>query len=229
MELHKLAVSPRNEGTGKGASHRLRQSGQVPLVLYGGDKDTVSLQVDAKEFSHLVHGRGGEHAIVQLECEDQPDINSPAMLKAVQHHPVRGDVLHADFLRIRLDERIHTVVPIVLTGQAKGVVEGGVLDHQLRDLEVECLALEVPEQISADISGVAIGESIHVSDLQVPANVTVLTEPERAVATVLAPRVVEEAEAEGEEEAIEGEEGKPAEGEEGKESGETSGKKEEKE
>jgi large subunit ribosomal protein L25 len=229
MELHKLAISPRNEGTGKGAIHRLRESGQIPVVLYGGEKNTVSGQVDAKEFTHLIHGRGGEHAIVQLECEDQPDLNSPAMLKAVQHHPVRGEVLHADFQRIRLDERIHTVVSIVLTGQAKGVVEGGVLDHQLRELEVECLALEVPEQISADISDVAIGEGIHVSDLQVPANVTVLTEPERAVATVLAPRVVEEAVAEGEEEAVEGEEGEAAEGEEGEEGGEASGKKEEKE
>ncbi|MFO7973187.1 MAG: 50S ribosomal protein L25 [Candidatus Hydrogenedentota bacterium] len=229
MDLHKLVISPRNQGSGKGAAHRLRQSGQIPLVLYGGKKDTVSAQVDAKDFIHLIHGRGGEHAIVQLECEGQAELNSPAMLKAVQHHPVRGDVLHADFLRIRLDERIQTVVPVVLTGQAKGVVEGGVLDHQLRELEVECLALEVPEQITIDISGIAIGEGVHVSDLEVPANVTVLTDPERAVAAVLAPRVVEEEVPEGEEEAIEGEEGEAAEGEEAEEGKEPSEKKEEKE
>jgi len=181
---------------------------------------------DCARRDHLIHGRGGEHAIVQLECEGRPDLNSPAILKAVQHHPVRGDALHADFLRIRLDERIHTSVPVVLTGQSKGVVEGGVLDHQLRELEVECLALEVPEQLLVDVSDIGIGEGLHVSDIEVPANVTVLTESERAVVAVLAPRIIEEAVPEAEEEAVEGEEGEAAKTEEG---GEPSEKKEEKE
>ena len=213
MELHKLAIDPRDKAAGKGAVDRLRKTGQIPVVLYGGGKETVSIQVDEKEFLHLIHGRGGEHAIVQLECENQPGLSSPAMLKAVQHHPIRGEVLHADFLRISLEERIQTVVPLILTGQSKGVVEGGVLDHQLRELEVECLALEVPEVIEVDISGLAIGEGLHVSNIQIPPNVTVLTESDRAVASVLAPRVVEEAAAEGEEaEVVEGAEAEGGEG-----------------
>ncbi|MEA3365914.1 MAG: 50S ribosomal protein L25 [Candidatus Hydrogenedentes bacterium] len=226
MELHRLEISVRDKGRGKGPAHRLRKTGRIPVILYGGNKDAVSVEVDEKDFNHLIHGRGGEHAIVQLECEGRPELNSPAILKAVQHHPVRGDALHADFLRIRLDERIHTSVPVVLTGQAKGVVEGGVLDHQLRELEVECLALEVPEQLLVDVSDIDIGEGLHVSDIEVPANVTVLTESERAVVAVLAPRIIEEAVPEGEEEAVEGEEGEAAQTEEG---GAPSEKKEEKE
>ena len=144
------------------------------------------------------------------------------MLKAVQHHPIRGEVLHADFMRIRLDERIQTVVPLVLAGQAKGLVEGGILDHQLRELEIECLALEVPEQITVDVSDLGIGDVIHVADVHVPATVTLLTGTDRAVVAVLAPRVVEEAAVSEEVEAAEGEEGKGAEGEGGEASGKES-------
>ena len=216
MELHKLTIHVRENANGKSEARRLRGSGQIPLVLYGGNKEAVAVQVEEKDFVRLIHGRGGEHAIVQLECGSNPELNSPAILKEVQHHPVRGDVLHADFMRIRLDERIQTVVPIVLTGQAKGVVEGGLLDHQLRELEIECLALDVPEQIELAVDDIGIGEALHVSDLDVPENVTILTESDRSVMAVLAPRVVEEEVveeevAEGEE--VEGEEAEAAEGE----------------
>lgn len=214
MELHKLTIDVREDANGKGAARQLRRSGQIPVVLYGGNKEPVSVQVEEKEFIHLIHGRGGEHAIVQLECGADPGLNSPAILKEVQHHPIRGDVLHADFMRIRLDERLQTLVPIVLTGQAKGVVEGGVLDHQLREVEVECLALDVPEQIELAVDDVGIGEGLHVSDLQVPDNVTILTESDRSVMAILAPRVVEEEAPEGEEVegVVEGEEAPAAEG-----------------
>ncbi len=214
MELHKLTIDVREDANGKGAARQLRRSGQIPVVLYGGNKEPVSVQVEEKEFIHLIHGRGGEHAIVQLECGADPGLNSPAILKEVQHHPIRGDVLHADFMRIRLDERLQTLVPIVLTGQAKGVVEGGVLDHQLREVEVECLALDVPEQIELAVDDVGIGEGLHVSDLQVSDNVTILTESDRSVMAILAPRVVEEEAPEGEEVegVVEGEEAPAAEG-----------------
>jgi len=198
MELQKLAIELREEADGKVANHRLREAGRIPVVLYGGDKEAVSGQVNEKEFVQLIRGRGGEHAIVQLECSGQPALTSPAMLKAVQHHPIRGTVLHADFMRIRLDERIRTVVPLVLTGQPKGVVEGGILDPQVRELEIECLALEVPSEITVDVSGLGIGDVIHVASIEIPGNITLITETDRAVATVLAPRTMEEAAAEGE-------------------------------
>lgn len=204
MQLQTLTATSRATDGTKGQVNRVRTSGEIPVVLYGEGKGAVSLKVNEKEFMHVVHGRGGEHAIVQLDVKDDPALSGPALLKAVQHHPVRSAVLHADFLRIRLDENIRTSVPITLTGQPRGVVEGGVLDHQLRELEVECLALEVPEKIVVDVSQLGMGESLHVSDLAIPAKVTVVTESERAVAAVHAPRVATEAAA-AEGEAAEGE------------------------
>ena len=201
MELQNLSVALR-EANGKGPARRTRMKARVPAVLYGMGKDAVPLSVDLKEFIHLLHGRAGEHAIVQLEVADGGEHNGPAMLKEVQHDPIRGQVIHADFMRIDLKKKIHTVVPITLVGRSKGVLEGGVVDQQLRDVEVECLALDVPDAIELDITELGIGDSLHVSDLGAPENVTLITPAERAVVAVLAPRVAEAAPAEGE--AIEG-------------------------
>lgn len=205
MELQSLKVQAR-QSDGKGAARRLRREGQVPLVLYGGEKAPVSLTVEERVFERIVHGRGGEHAVVQLEVDGKSELNGPAILKAVQHHPLRGHILHADFMRIRLDVRIQTVVPVHLVGQPIGVQEGGVLDQILREVEVECLALDVPEAITIEVREMKMGDAIHVSDLVVPENVTLITEPDRTVASVAAPRAVKEATAE-EAEAAEGAEG----------------------
>ncbi|GMV94828.1 MAG: 50S ribosomal protein L25 [Candidatus Hydrogenedentota bacterium] len=194
MELQTLKAATR-EQRGKGAAGRERKAGRVPGVLYGGGADAVSLKLNAREFERLVHS-GGEHAIVQLDIEDQPNLSSPAMLKSVHHHPVRGGIMHADFQRIRLDERIITIVPLELVGHCKGVVDGGVIDFQLREVEVECLALEVPEKIEVDTTELGIGDSIHVEQLPAPTNVTIVTDPTRSVVAVHAPRVVKTAEEE---------------------------------
>ncbi|NIA15503.1 MAG: 50S ribosomal protein L25 [Nitrospiraceae bacterium] len=203
------------KASGSGDARRARHAGTLPASLYGGGQDPASVSVDLHEFDVLIHhSRAGEHAILQLDFDDQPELNSPVLVKAVQHHPLTGYMVHADFMRIRLDQRINTFVQVILTGQAEGVVEGGVLDHQLRELEVECLALEVPDEIVVDITGLNIGDSVHVGALQVPENVTVISDADRPVVAVHAPRVVEEeVEVEGEEgeEGIEGEEGGVAE------------------
>lgn len=207
MELQALKATTREAG-GTDRARRVRKGGTVPAILYGGGGKPVCLGVDLRDFQRLVQGKGAEHAVVQLEVDDKPQLSSPALLKAVQHHPLRGDVLHVDFQRIRLDEKITTMVPIVITGQATGVVEGGVLDRPLRELEVECLAADTPEQIEVDVSELDIGDSVHVADIAVPADVTIVTDTQRTIAAVLAPRIVREvvaAEAaeEGEEEAAE--------------------------
>lgn len=195
--------------SGKGSARRLRAAGIVPGVLYGGDRGPVRICLDQHDFGLLIHhGHSGRHAILQLEIEDQPELNTPALVKEVQHHPLRDTIIHADLLRIHLDERIQTVVPVELTGQPPGVVEGGILDRQLREIEVECFALDVPEAFVVDVSELHIGESLHVSDLAVPENATILTDPERALVAVLAPRLVVEEEA-----AEEGEEGEEGEAE----------------
>ena len=204
MQLQSLKANTRKAGT-KGETAKARRAGLTPSVLYGGEGEPVSLLVDTHDFELLMHGKLGEHAIVQLEVEDNPGLSSPALLKDVQHAPIRGGVLHADFLRIRLDQRITTSVPIHLTGQPVGVVEGGMLEHQLREVEVECLALEVPDEFVVDVSGLEVGHSVHVGELAVPEGVTIVTVPDRPVAAVFAPRVVTEEEVEGEEEEVEGE------------------------
>lgn len=193
MELQTFAVQTRSEN-GKGPAGRTRYEGNVPGVVYGAGKDNVNIVVGSKELELLLHRGGGEHAMVQLSCPDNPDLNGPAIVKAVQHHPVRGNALHFDLMRIDLDKKITTFVPLKMEGRSIGIVAGGILDHNIREVEVECLPLDVPEFLTGDITDVDIGQSLHVSDLGQIENVTILTDPSRTVAAVHQPRVVEEEE-----------------------------------
>lgn len=224
MEIQALRMKTRSTG-GKGAARAARRAGNVPAVLYGLGAGPAHLEVDARVFDVLLQGKQGEHAIVNLEVEDQPDLSCPAMIKEVQHHPVHDEVIHADLLRIDLTKKIHTLVPIKIEGQSAGVIEGGVLDNQTREVEVSCLATEVPEFLACDISELEIGMSLHVSDLTIPEGVELLTDPGRSLVAVQAPRVIEEVVVEGEE-GVEGELAEGAEGAEGEE-GATEGEGEE--
>jgi large subunit ribosomal protein L25 len=181
MELQELKVSNR-AGKGTGPSRRVRVQGNVPGVVYGGEQGPIHIQLNARAFQKLIHAAAGEHAIVQLRFEDTPDLDSPAILKELQHHPVRNEVVHADFMRIRLDQKITTSIAIKLVGTPVGIVNGGVLDVQLRELEIECLALEVPESVEVDIT--------------VREGIDIITESDRTIAAVHAPRVVKEETAE---------------------------------
>jgi len=208
MDLQTLNATPR-EGQGRGSARRARREGQVPGILYGHGVKPASLLINRREFEHLLVTHRGAGAIVRLDVAENAELSGPALLKEVQRHPVRDAVLHADFQRVSMDERIQTTVPVVLTGHAKGIVAGGMLDFQLRELEIECLALNVPEQIELDMTDWDIGFSMHAGAVTPPENVTILTDPERAVASIHAPRVV----VEETEEAEEGAEGEAAEGE----------------
>ena len=192
MEIHALKVNTR-KASGKTGAVKVRATGQVPAVLYGGSQDPVSLELNLREFETLLHrGHGGSHAIVQLEVQGSPELNSPALLKDVQRHPLRGQVIHADFMRISLDKRITTMVAIRVEGHAVGIVEGGSLDQQMREVEVECLALDVPEEIVIDVTNLHMGHTIHLSEVTPPVNVTFITDLDRPVVAVHAPRVAKE-------------------------------------
>jgi large subunit ribosomal protein L25 len=182
----------------------VRKAGSVPAVIYGNSEGALAIAVNEKSLEKLLHTEGGMHAVVQLDFENAPEYNSPALMKAVQRHPIKDSLLHVDFLRIRLDQRIQTQVTVVLKGRAKGIIDGGVIDHQLREVDIECLALEMPDHIEVDITNLGLGESIHVGDLQVAEGVTILTDPELAVASVHTPKVIKTA-AEEAEAAVEGE------------------------
>jgi len=164
--------------------------------------------VDHKELYHTIHTDAGMNVMVDLKVDDQTFL---AMPRDIQRDHLRGQLLHVDFLRIARDEKLAVEVPITLTGDSPGVKEGGLVEHHLWNLHVECLPQDVPDTIEADISAMKITDVLHVSDLKVSSNVTVLTSPEEVVVAVVpAPTVVLEEEPE----VVEGEEGEAAEGEE---------------
>jgi len=208
MDLQTLNATARND-QGRGASRRARREGRVPGVLYGHGTEPASLLIELREFEHLLAAHRGTGAVVRLEVDGNADLSGPALLKEVQRHPVREAVLHADFQRVSMDERIQTTVPVTLAGHAKGIVDGGVLDFQLRELDIECVALNVPDEIVIDITSWEIGYSLHAGNVTPPEGVIVLTEADRTIASIHAPRVVSEST--GEEGELEGEGGEESE------------------
>lgn len=193
MELQTINVSTREE-VGKGPARRRRVSGSIPAVMYGETKSVVPVMINAKAFIAALHGSQGEHAIMQAHVEDKPELSGPVLVKAVQHHPIKEHIIHADLLRIDLAKPIHTLVPLVLVGQCPGIVEGGVADQPLRELQIECLPLDTPAHIDVDVSDLRIGGLLHVSDLKTPDNIKVVTEADRTIITIHPPRVVAVAE-----------------------------------
>src|SRR5918998_4226075 len=192
----KLALIPRDTSGGSRATRRLRRTGQVPGVLYGGDGEPVSFTVDARELRHALAARG---AVLDLQIDGS---SQPAVLKDAQYHPVRGETMHVDLLRVRLDVAIHATVPVELTGgdEAPGVVEGGVLDQITREVNVEALPTDIPEVITHDVSGMQINDTIYLAALQAPQGVTLLDDlEETTLATLSPPNVDVEAEEEAEE------------------------------
>jgi large subunit ribosomal protein L25 len=198
MELQEFKVKARTM-TGKGPARQARMRGDIPGVIYGGGEANVSLTVDYRSFVHLLHSRYGAHAVLKMDIEGNPESNTNTILKDIQYDPITGDPLHVDFQRIRLDEKIQTTVAIELEGQPEGVKEGGMLDHIMRTVDVECLALETPERFVLDVGHLNIGDSVTVAELTIPGNVTLLTDTELTVAAVHAPRVAEEEEEAAEE------------------------------
>jgi large subunit ribosomal protein L25 len=182
----------RREGGGKGLARKLRGTGKVPAVLYGHGDRTEALAVDAHELDLLLHHVNPENTLIGLEIDGR---RTDVLIREIQKHPYRPEFLHVDFLQVHGDEAIKLDVPVRLTGVPVGVKEhGGVLDQVIYDLHVECLPGNIPEAADIDISGLNIGESVRVGDLNIP-NVTVLMDADLPIASVLAARVHEEDEA----------------------------------
>jgi large subunit ribosomal protein L25 len=188
---------------GKGAARKIRATGRVPAVLYGPQLDAMRLTVDERQLWHALHTDAGTNVLINLAVDGDSFLTMP---REVQRDIVRGTLLHVDFLRIRRDVAIQVDVPIHLTGEAVGVTEGGVIEHHLWELRIECLPANVPESIEADVTRLTIGDSLHVSDLRIPQHLTVLTPEEETIVSVVPPPVLEiPEEAAPEEELPEGE------------------------
>jgi large subunit ribosomal protein L25 len=190
-----MAISSLNgehrSGVGKGVARKLRAAGRIPAIYYGRGKEPIPLTVNAKELDILIHGSSG-NIIVDLTVSGAVDGDRKALIREIQRDPVQGTILHLDLQYISLTERITVEVPLELIGIPVGVKDGGgILEHLLREIEIECLPTDIPAQLEVDVTSLAIGDSLHVSDIKAE-RVTILTEAGRAIATVVPPTVLEE-------------------------------------
>jgi large subunit ribosomal protein L25 len=179
----KLDVKSR-VSSGSRAVRRLRRAGRVPGVLYGGGGEPVGFDADERELRHALAGSG---AVLDLSVDGGK--TTPVVLKDAQRHPVRGETIHVDLLRVNLNEAIHAVVPLELTGidDAPGVKEGGVLEQITRELNVEALPTAIPESIVHDVGEMQISDTILLGSLELPEGVTPLDDLEETVVATLSP------------------------------------------
>ena len=187
-----LTVAPRSV-EGSRANRRLRRTGLVPGVVYGGEGEPIAFQVDARTLRNaLAHGG----AVITLTVEGEGE--TPVVLKDQQRHPVTGDTMHIDLLRVDLRQKIGAVVVLELTGgdDAPGVKAGGVLEQVTRELNIEALPNEIPDTITLDVSAAEIGDTITLASVTAPEGVELLDDAETVVATLTPPRLSTEADEE---------------------------------
>lgn len=180
---------------GRGPVGRLRRGGRVPAVLYGKRTDSISLEVGEKELNAAIHGTASENVLLDLEMDlgDKGAKKTTAFVQHVHHDPLTGKILHVDLHEIAADEKLKAHVPLRALGEPIGVKTfGGILENVLRDLHVECLPKDLPDIIEVDVSGLNVGQSIHVNEIAVPEGVAVLNAGDVVVFAVAAPTVAEE-------------------------------------
>ena len=195
-------IAERRPAAGKGPAGRIRREGLVPAVVYGLGNDNVSVSVSSRELIHILSGGSGMNTLITLKIDGADEL---AIARQIQRHPVKGTVMHVDFVRVRADQTIQAEIPVHLTGEAEGAVRGGILEQLVHTLTVEAKPSDFPPSIEYDVSALEIGEQVYVRDLTVPPKVTVLQDGDDLVAQISAPRVVEPEEgAEAEAEAAEG-------------------------
>jgi large subunit ribosomal protein L25 len=179
------------EGVGKGVNRKLRAAGRIPGVIYGKKRDPQAIHLDPTALEKLLRGSGaGLNTLIDLSVGGRTDT---VLVKELQRHPVKGAFWHVDFYQVDLTRKITVSVPLHFVGKARGVEFGGILDHPLRELEVECLPRAIPEFVEVDVSALEIGQAIHVSDLALPEGVEVKTDGALAVASVVLPAAEVEA------------------------------------
>lgn len=187
MERVSITAYPR-EATGKGPARSLRRRGEIPAVIYRAGK-SESIRIPAGEFIKLLRKTRGENILINLQFSDG---NRLAVIKDYQFDPVTGELLHTDFQEVLLTETVRVSVKVLTKGVPKGVKEqGGILQHVLRELEIEAVPDKIPGHIEVDVSNLGVGQSIHVSDLKLEEGVKIITPPEEVIATVTAPLVEE--------------------------------------
>jgi large subunit ribosomal protein L25 len=208
LEILNLKATLR-ETVGNGPSRALRREGKIPAILYGPKTDPVKLTIDKMDLDPIFKIGALAQQLLKLDI-DGVDGTTNVMVKEIQKHPVSQNLLHLDFYRVSMDQKIKVMVPVVTTGKSVGVEMGGMLQIIRRELEVFCLPDQIPENIVIDISDLDIGDSFHVEDLQLEGDVEVSADVNFTILTILSPTAEEEEEVEGEEEEEMAEEGDEA-------------------
>ena len=189
METLEIRVDARDKQRKRDAK-RLLRSGKIPAVLYGPKTEAVALALDQREFTSRVAGLEGSH-LVRLKSAAPSLAEKVALVKEMQYHPISGGVIHADLYEVDLTAKITVHVPLHFIGKAAGVVRGGILQPIVREIEVECLPLDIPEFFNVDVSALDIGDSVHIEELTMPAGVTAVSEADQALVAVVPPTVEE--------------------------------------
>jgi large subunit ribosomal protein L25 len=204
LDTETLDVSARSDH-GSRSMRRLRRSGRVPGVIYGGKGEPVAFDADARLMRNMFQRAG---ALLQVSVDGGEAV--PVLIKDVQHHPLRGDIVHADLLRVDMKVAIQAQIPVELTGaeESPGVDQGGILNQEARELTVEALPADMPEVITFDVSKLEMNQTVTLADLGVPAGLTVIGEAEEIVVATITPPTLEPTEDEIETEtAVVGEDG----------------------
>lgn len=189
----KLSARPRVEA-GRNAVGKVRARGAIPAVIYGGNDAARNLEVDKKDIENLLSRAVGENILVELEIRDGGKTsNRISLIQEVQHHPVRGEIIHIDFHAVSMTEEIDAEVVLEHEGEPVGVKTfGGLLQQNMRSLPIRCLPQNLPEIIIVDVSGLNIGESLHVRDIKLPTGVVAVPDEDLTVFLVSEPTVAEE-------------------------------------
>jgi large subunit ribosomal protein L25 len=187
-----LDVNERKE-KGTRVSRRLRSSGTIPAILYGAKQTPISLGIPAKDFNRVIHSGAGENVVLTLKFSGDKNEGKTAIIKEIQRDPVSHNVVHIDLLAISLKDKITVNVPVMVTGLAPGIKEGGILEYVQREVEIECLPTQIPENIMVDVSSLNINESIYVRDLKLAEDtIKILTPADRMLVSIVPPTVLEE-------------------------------------
>ena len=190
MASANLSVTAR-ENSGKGVARSLRRDGRVPAVIYGHGREPQTLSINTRDLEKLLEHISAENTVIDLDVDGT---NSRTLIREIQRHPFKRQILHVDFQELVAGEKVIVRVPVILIGVPDGVrMDGGILDQTMRELEVEVDPSNIPNHIEVDVTKMVIGSSLHVSDITLPEGVEVVAEEDASVAVVSAPRAADEA------------------------------------
>ena len=198
MEAQQISVKKRSI-EGSSASRRMRHAGLLPGVIYGINSDPLAVELETHAVEQVLHNHASETILLDIDLEGEGGVS--VLLKEVQHHPVSGTLLHVDLQRVAANQTLQVEVSLELVGEPEGVKLGGLLDQVMHTILVECLPADLPETVNMDVSELEIGSALHVSDLKLGNKVVVLSDTDAVVASVSAPKVEQEDDADEDVEA----------------------------